>query len=1248
MKKQYVVILIFLFLVSCSQSLLYINPDEKKTQEQIPPPKEDLIYQTFLIGDAGEATLQVQEPVLKLFESFLKNAGERSAAIFLGDNIYSAGLPDSTHPDRKLYEGRIIELMKTVENFEGRVVILAGNHDWDNGGPEGLERVLRQEEFVEKTLDRGNVFLPDHGFPGPVSIKLLDDDEDPRLREDIRLIVLNTQWWFHRYEKPFGDTGEYELFDAGDVLSQLDNLLKKQRNDYLMIAAHHPLITHDNHGGYLPPSAHLKPPVFGSLYVLYRRVFGLRQDVIHHHYKKMADAMQELFSATELEDMIYVAGHSHGLQYHRQEVKRVNHHYIVSGAGSKRSYISHGRGAEFTYGSRGFITVQYYADGSVWMEAWAPKGDGSTGTLLYKTQLKPPFEVAFSDEAIAESFPDIDYSDSTRTVAANPWYDGKSRLFEWLIGKHNRKYWSVENEFPLFDVTELEEGLTPVRIGGKGQSTTLHLEREDGRDYVLRSVDKRAGRIWDDNLRKTFALDVAQDQFSIINPYAALVIPDLADAAGVYHTNPTIYFVPDDPQLGAYTNEISGELALFEERPNGDMSDVESVGNSDEILSSTELFRELDGDIDHRVDQKEFARARLLDMLLADWDRHSDQWRWASFEPEDKKGKIYKPIPRDRDVAMMRMTGLLPSTARVLGPFFQYQNFSESYGNLKGLNFNSLGLTRLFTNQVTRTEWLEIALDIEKSLTDAVIEEAVQNYPDPVFEKYGDETIRILKARRDQLPEVAERYYNLISGVVSIPGSNKRELFRVDVLTEDEILVRVYKLSGEGERREQYFERTFAAGETEELRLYGMGGRDQFRITGVSSNPIKIRISGGSGEDEYIDETTKKGIRRTVFIYDTETGNHINRGPNSKVKLANQAENVSYNYKSDFRWNTTLAGLYFDYNSKDGLFLGGGPEIIRHGFRKHPSSRHFLRANVSPSTGAANIRYDGAWYLQSSATSNRRVEFDAQFLFPKSYKNFFGLGNETTLEDRSLNYYRARLYQYSVEPRFVLNKNIMEFYTGIHIRATNVEQDPDNILSDPILEIPAGEFKEQLFSGITAGLKFSDLDDGQNPREGFRLLTEGDVNLGIVNTDQSFTRLKSELELYFSLQTDRQVTIANRSGGNHTFGEFPFYEANTIGGTTNLRGFNGRRFSGRSAFFNNTELRLELFDFYNYFLGGRVGLNGFFDTGRVWVDGESSSVFHYGYGGGIWFNMFDSFLINTAIGFSEDGSLYTIKTGFLF
>lgn len=1236
--------IILLLLVSCSPSQTFINTDDGDPLLLESPTDDDVVYQAFLIGDAGDPSLETQEPTLKLLQSTLEKSNKNSAAVFLGDNIYLNGLPDTTHPERKFYEQRIIEQLKTVENYPGRIFFIPGNHDWDDGKKGGLEAVNRQERFVEEYLGQGNTFIPDNGFPGPVNIKLMDDDEDPRLREDIRLIALDTQWWLHEYEKPYGDTGEYDLFDAGDVLIELDDILKKQRHDHLLIVAHHPLITHDNHGGYLPPSTHFKPPVFGSLYAIYRRVFGLEQDVNHHRYAEMARAFREIFRAHEVEDLIYASGHSHSLQYHKDEGKRINHHYLVSGSGTKESYVAKGRGAEFTYAGKGFMVVKYYGNGSVWVEAWAPEGDGSTGKMVYRNRLKEPYQDAF-DEELALDIPDIDYSDSTKVSAPNPDYDNKSQLYEWLAGKHNRGFWSIESEYPVFDLTEVEGGLEPVKVGGKGQSTTLHLEREDGRDYVLRSVDKEAGRIWDEELRKTFALDLAQDQFSILNPYSAVLIPDMADAIGVYHTNPKLYFVPEDPKLGVYKEDISNQLAIFEVRPNGDMSDVDHVGNSDEILSSTELFRELDNDIDHRIDQKLFAKNRLFDMLLADWDRHSDQWRWASFEPEDEKGKIYKPIPRDRDLAMMKMTGLIPELAKILGPFVQYQNFDEKYGNLKGLNQNSLALTRRFTNQLTKEDWLEAANEIRSNLGDEIIEQAVKNYPEPVLEKYGSETVRILKARRDKISEVAEEYYSLISGVVSIPSSNKRERYTVTILDEERIHVQVFKLSGEGELRERYYDRTFYKRETSEIRLFGMGGDDEFKLTGEAVNPIKIRIIGGPGDDRYWDETIKSGLKKTVEIHDTEAGNTISVANNSNVKRADIRENVHYNYMDDFRWNKVQPKLYFEYNSNDGVFLGGGAEFVRHGFRKNPASIHFGRANYAPRTGAANIRYNGLW---NEVAGNWKAELDGQFLFPKSYRNFFGLGNETTLQERSENYYRARLYQYSIEPGLGVSKNILEFYTGLSLKATNVERDPNNIVSDPNSGIGAGEFDEQWFTGIRTAIKISDLDDPGNPKKGYRLNVQAQFNVGVQNSNDYFGTLGSDLEIYISPQINRQVTLANRIGTGHNIGDFPFYEANTLGGTTNLRGFRSRRYSGRSSVYNNSEIRIELFDFYNYLLGGKVGVNGFYDIGRVWADSESSSVWHQGYGGGIWLNIFDSFLVTGGIGFSEEGSIFTVKAGFLF
>ncbi|MEO1023745.1 MAG: metallophosphoesterase, partial [Bacteroidota bacterium] len=685
-------------LYSCSSSQLYV--DEDRIPDEIQPPEQESVYTVFLIGDSGAPQLETKDPVLTLFEHFLEQANKNSAALFLGDNLYPAGLPDSSDPDRSYYEDRLKAQLNTVQNFKGKVIMVPGNHDWHDGGPEGLQRVREQERFVEEYLDRGNTFLPDDGFPGPVDLKLADEDKTG-LPGDIRLLAIDTQWWLHGHEKPFGDTGEYDLHDGGDFLTEFDDLLKKRRKDFLIVAGHHPLITHDNHGGFLPPDIHWKPPVFGSLYALYRRVFGLPQDVNHHKYRQLSERLQEMMMLND--HLIYTSGHSHNLQYHVLRHPRTTQHFLVSGAGSKESYVAPGRGADFTYAGKGFMVLKFFKDGSIWMEAWAPDAESDRGKKLSVHLVKPATQEVLppQEEQITS---EISYQDSTYRTAARKDYDEKSWIFEALAGSHNRKYWSIETEFPVFDISTQKGGLVVDRLGGRGQSQTLHLKDKEGNKYVLRSVDKVAGKVWDEQLRNTIALDLVQDQFSIINPYAALVVPGLANAAGVFHTNPEVFYIPHDPRLGVYTDLVGGQLALFEEKPDGDMRHVESVGRSKKVLSHRQMIRAIEGDIDHRVVQEDFARARLFDMLISDWDRHFDQWRWASFEPEDKKGKLYRPIPRDRDVALMVMNGIGPTLAK-WGPFYQYQNYDESYGNLRGMNANSIGLTRRFTNTLTRDEW---------------------------------------------------------------------------------------------------------------------------------------------------------------------------------------------------------------------------------------------------------------------------------------------------------------------------------------------------------------------------------------------------------------------------------------------------------------------------------------------------------------------------------------------------------------
>ena len=101
--------------------------------------------------------------------------------------------------------------------------------------------------------------------------------------------------------------------------------------------------------------------------------------------------------------------------------------------------------------------------------------------------------------------------------------------------------------------------------------------------------------------------------------------------------------------------------------------------------------------------------------------------------------------------------------------------------------------------------------------------------------------------------------------------------------------------------------------------------------------PIKIRIVGGSGNDEFINNSTGKKPRvyDASFEKNTFSGNRLKQTviPDPQVNRYDRL-NFKYNY-----FNPSLA---FEYNIDDGVFLGPEFLFVKQGFRKEPySQRHF-------------------------------------------------------------------------------------------------------------------------------------------------------------------------------------------------------------------------------------------------------------------------------------------------------------------
>ena len=195
----------------------------------------------------------------------------------------------------------------------------------------------------------------------------------------------------------------------------------------------------------------------------------------------------------------------------------------------------------------------------------------------------------------------------TVKVIAGPNYN-RSGLKLWLLGKHYRKEWLTPVNIQVAYLDTLSGGLNPYLRGGGRQSKTLRLWDDDKREYVLRSIDKTFGRALPDILQNTFIEKVIDDQVTIAHPYAAITIPSLAEAAGIYHTNPKIYYIPKQKRLEQY-EDYENQLFLFEQRPDENWETAGNFGNSKNIVGTDKLFENLIESNSNRVDQEWFIKS---------------------------------------------------------------------------------------------------------------------------------------------------------------------------------------------------------------------------------------------------------------------------------------------------------------------------------------------------------------------------------------------------------------------------------------------------------------------------------------------------------------------------------------------------------------------------------------------------------------------------------------------------------------
>jgi hypothetical protein len=434
---------------------------------------------------------------------------------------------------------------------------------------------------------------------------------------------------------------------------------------------------------------------------------------------------------------------------------------------------------------------------------------------------------------------------------AGKHYNRHGWVFHRFMGPHHRALWAAPVRVPVFRLASADKEagpFKPTKLGGGFQSTSLTLEAADGRPFVLRSLDKDPARILPKFYQKTFVTNALRDGTSAGNPYGALMVPPLAQALGVPHTHPRIFYVPltETQFTVADANErLRGKLVMLEEKYNGKKVSSPLLPQAQEFISDEDMRKRIYTHPADRPDEQALLRARLLDVLIGDWDRHAGQWQWAQLpDPAHAGRRRYAPIPKDRDQTFYRVSdGLVGWLGTRRFTVRHLVTFKKNIRDVQALTGQGRFVDQRGISELTRRDFDKAARYVQQHLPDSTLARAVRRLPPAVYAIEGKRLLKYLKSRRDQLPAVARKYYLLKARKPIVAGTDQPDFFQVQ-RTQDSTTVRIYSRALGADSL--YFKRTFFSKETRCLTLEGLGSNDIFEITGRG---LPLVLHGGADQD---------------------------------------------------------------------------------------------------------------------------------------------------------------------------------------------------------------------------------------------------------------------------------------------------------------------------------------------------------------------------------------------------------------
>jgi len=861
-----------------------------------------------------------------------------------------------------------------------------------------------------------------------------------------------------------------------------------------------------------------------------------------------------------------------------------------------------------------------------------------------------PSLIAQQETRPEQTNPDVDVMEWRMVIPGEEYAAGT--LHRLFFGDLWRAHWTIPIRVPVIDLSAFAGGLRAYRKGGGFQTRSLRFKAADGLEYKFRSLNKDPSKILEENLRNTFVSDIMQDLISTANPFGALVASPILESTGTLNAAPTVVILPDSPELGEFRASFAGLLGMLEVHPDEREDSDDGFGGSDKVVGTFTMFEKLEKDTDERVDAREYLKARIVDMFMGDWDRHTDQWRWARFEKDGIRW--WHPIPRDRDQAFCRYDGLIPWLSTVVVP--QIESCDNDYPGIKYLTYSGRHLDRRYLPALSRGAYDSLALHVQSVLTDDLLADAVNRLPAELHGEESDHLLSTLLNRRDKLPEAVRVFYEELAREVNIHGSKEDEL--VEIMRRPDGSVAVAGRSMEDPELPPFHERVYLADETNEIRIYLEGGDDVAILRGESDYGPTIRVLGGSGRDRLIDSSVVHGClwgllpfipsaETKTYFYDHGKRTAITSGASTAVDRNEypSPETPQQIYEPDLRdwgWDL-LPGISGAYNGDLGILLGGGPVYTRYGFKCDPYAyRMSLTGGFAPTSLLGEVEFN----LDTRALLRRHsVTLTAGFSDFKVL-HYFGAGNHSVkLEDPGYEYTVKQSQIYLNSALHLFLSETVTLSTDISLRHVRNDTDDEALY---LMTIQPYGYDPMILGSVGLDLTIDQRSSATWPTSGYYLSLGARHYPELFDLISRFETFDADLRTYLSATLLTDWTLALRAGGQYNRGNYPFFESAFLGGIESARGYDLNRYAGDAAVYGGAEWRGFLAN-VRWIIPSELGILAFAESGRVYLEDEGSDQWHATYGAGLWLAPVSrDFTISASLGNSRDGMRVDVSAGFAF